>query len=94
MMNVLYLPMPDRVPDTARKQLQHRANHSANCTFWLRQHRAVMQRFRSNVMDIGPLPDQRRDHHGRRDAAHPVATGILARRGHPSGDAGSRPTTT
>ena len=41
MMKVLYLPMPDRVPDTARKQLQHRANHSANCTFWLRKYRAV-----------------------------------------------------
>ena len=47
MMKVLYLPMPDRVPDAARKQLQHRANHSANRTFWLRKHRAVMQRFRS-----------------------------------------------
>ena len=52
-MNVLYLPMPDRVPDAARKPLQHCANHSANCTFWLRQHRAVMQRFWPNVMDIG-----------------------------------------
>jgi hypothetical protein len=54
MMKVLYLPMPDRVPDAARKPLQHRANHSASCTSWLQQHRAVMQRFRSNVMDIGP----------------------------------------
>ena len=52
-MNVLYLPLPDRVPHTARQQLQHRSDHSTNCTFWLWQHRAVMQRFRSNVMDMG-----------------------------------------
>ena len=52
MTNVLYLPMPDRVPHTARQQLQHRANHSANCTFWLRQHRAGMQSFRPYVMDM------------------------------------------
>ena len=52
MMKVLYLPMPDRVPDAARKQLQHRANHSANCTFWLRQHRALLQSFRPYVMDM------------------------------------------
>jgi hypothetical protein len=52
MMNVLYLAMPDRVPDAARKPLQHRANHSANCTFWLRKHRAVMQSFRPYVMDM------------------------------------------
>src|SRR4029077_20830345 len=52
MMKVLYLPMPDRVPDAARKPLQHRANHSANCTFWLRQHRPVMQSFRPYVKDM------------------------------------------
>jgi hypothetical protein len=52
MMKVLDLPMPDRVPDAARQQLQRRANHSANCTFWLRQHRAVMQSFRPYVMDM------------------------------------------
>ena len=49
MMKVFYLPMPDRIPDAAVKQLQHRANHSANCTFWLRQHRAVLQSFRRNM---------------------------------------------
>jgi hypothetical protein len=49
MMKVLSLPMPDRVPDAARKPLQHRVNHSANCTFWLRQHRAVMQSFRRHM---------------------------------------------
>ena len=53
MMNVLYLPLPDRVPDTARKQLQHCANHSADCTFWLRKYRAVMQRGRPNGMAMG-----------------------------------------
>ena len=52
-MNILYLSLPDRVPHTARQQLQHRSDHSTNCTFWLWQHRAVMQRFRSNVMDMG-----------------------------------------
>jgi transcriptional regulator with XRE-family HTH domain len=52
-MNVLYLPLPDHVPDSARKQLQHRANHSAGCTFRLRQHRAVVQRFRPYGMDRG-----------------------------------------
>ena len=52
MMKVLYLSLPDRVPHTARQQLQHRSDHSTNCTFWLWQHRAVMQRFRSNVMDM------------------------------------------
>jgi hypothetical protein len=54
MMNVLYLPLPDRVPRTAQQQLQHRANHSSDHAFWLRQHRAAMQKFRSNVIDIGP----------------------------------------
>src|ERR1700722_7481270 len=52
MMKALYLPMPDRIPGAARKPLQHRANHSADCTFWLRQHRAVMQSFRPYVMDM------------------------------------------
>jgi hypothetical protein len=33
MMKVLYLPLPHRVPDTAWKQHQHCANHSADCTF-------------------------------------------------------------
>ena len=47
------LPVPDRVPDIARKQLQLRANHSAGCTFRLRQRRAVMQRFRPYAMDMG-----------------------------------------
>jgi hypothetical protein len=51
-MNVLYLSLSDRVPHTARQQLQHRSDHSTNCTFWLWQHRAVMQRFRSNVRDM------------------------------------------
>ena len=73
MMNVLYVPLLDRVPHTARKQLQLRANHSAGRTFWLRQHWAVLQSFRSNVMDMGrgmaaarrierrePIPAQRR----------------------------------
>ena len=78
MMNVLYLPMPDRVPDAARKPLQHRANHSANCTFWLRQHRAVMQRFRPNVMDIGPRQSgseayRETGSHARRSEGRPVA---------------------
>jgi hypothetical protein len=52
MMNVLYLPLPDRVPDTARRQLQHRASHAAGYTLWLREHRAVMQIFRPYVMDL------------------------------------------
>jgi hypothetical protein len=74
MMKVLYLPMPDRIPDAARKPLQHRANHSANCTFWLRQRRAVMskislkcdgywtkaKRQRGVSRDGNPCPPQRR----------------------------------
>jgi hypothetical protein len=45
MMNVLYLPLPDRGPNTARQKLQHRDNHSAGRTFWLQQNRAVIQGF-------------------------------------------------
>ena len=78
-MNVLYLPLPDRVPHTAQQQLQHRANHSSDRAFWLRQHRAVMQRFRSNVIDIGPRQSGSEAHretgtHSRRSEGRPVAT--------------------
>jgi hypothetical protein len=51
-MNVLSMPMLDRVPHAAQKQLQHRANHSSGCTFRLRQHRAVTQGFRPYEMDM------------------------------------------
>src|ERR1700722_8027187 len=53
MMKVVYLPLPDRVPDTAWKQDQPCANHSAERTFWLRKYRAVMQRGRPNGMAMG-----------------------------------------
>ena len=53
MMKVVYLTLPDRVPDTAWKQDQPCANHSAERTFWLRKYRAVMQRGRPNGMAMG-----------------------------------------
>jgi hypothetical protein len=34
------------------EQRQHRANHSADCMFWLRKDRAVMQRVRPYGMDM------------------------------------------
>jgi hypothetical protein len=51
-MKVLYLPLTDRVPDTARKQSRHRANHASDCKFWLQKYRVVMQRVRPYRMDM------------------------------------------